>query len=190
MKPEINTVYAMASAMLTEIETNVKNVDDALAPHECTAEIADLEFVLHNLEQQLDRVRKVVAERKRVRIRQLCLRWVVESVDGEPIRTDYCILSPSVVDMPRIPTRSKEMEDGSVDYETYLQFCRDLGLTNEETLKHDLFRPHWPGIAEWVVFLATQGKPLPESLKNRSTIADYRITHRTATKGKVLGAGE
>jgi hypothetical protein len=187
MKKQANQFYRQASEMLAAIESGVKNLDDSIAVTESTEELADLEFLLHSLSEQLERVTKEVNQRKAIRIRQICIRWVATSVDGEPVRTDYCVLTPRVVDMPRIPTRSKEMEDGSIDVERYHQFCRELGVTSDNVLHHDLFRPHWPSLAKWIEFLAEQGKPLPDSLKNVQTIPDYRITHRKATKGRTLG---
>lgn len=99
-----------------------------------------------------------------------CRLYVASGSIGEPIRTEWVTGSPNAKTLPKIPSKKNDLE-------AFTQLCSHFGL-NSEAINYECFRPHWPGMVEYITQCEADFKPLPPGVNKDSLLTQYTVTCR------------
>ena len=159
MKPEAKELYKTALTANMEIQSRFNELKPVIESGGMFS-IEEKVDLLYSVEQMLDiledakkHCRAMVSTLQKI----ICLQYALQSVTGEPVRTDYVTASPMVNNSPRIPSRKTEPE-------AYKALMDALGI-NEEVYNNDMVRPHWPGFVDFVQMKQLEGVALPDHVK-------------------------
>jgi hypothetical protein len=130
-------------------------------------ELADIAYTLQRCRDMLHSMHKQASGSFDLVTRFACVKWAQRG-EGEPIRTEYCTVTPSVRMCAKVPRKEDE---------SYEALMNHLGV-NSDMLKYDTVRPHWPGLVDYITERLTEGKPLPPGVDPNTKYPVYSITIR------------
>lgn len=161
VKKAHNEAYALISDLPDETKSCAnlcELVDTAYAMKQIVLLVKDIENEAKRLEETA--------------IQIACALWAMTSTTGEPIRTEYCTGSPDIKQMASIPNRNRNPE-------LYEKFMDSLGVPRDLWAgEGEAFRPHWPGLVEYISERQRTGKPLPEGVDPSRMYPVYKLTCR------------
>ncbi len=167
MLPEFVKVYETAKTLHRELYQQLNEVKVLLPKLTDDKEIADATYALRKAREYLDDVRQQLFGQEELGVKMTCAAYV-RNMNGEPIRTPYCIASPDVKTMVPLPKPGTE---------AYPAFMQELGVP-EHLWKTDVVRTYWPGLVEFVNTNLSEGKPLPKYADVSRAYSVFKCTYR------------
>lgn len=139
-------------------------------------EAVDIAFLLREMADYLDDLRKEMNKVRVIIEKVTCMRWMQTSLNDDPtksaqsIQGDLAVGTPHLKMAATLPNRHK-------DPEAYVKFMNQIGVSGE-ALKRDMVRVHWPLVIDYFTDLSEQGKPLPNGIDTSRTYPLYSLRLR------------
>lgn len=180
MTPEMKQLLDDVEATYQRIYSLVSRVNAAAATCNDLTDLADLCFVAGEGVEHCDDLRKECQKMKDNATYRLYFMWLHEQT-GEPIRTEYCTVTPSVKMRPELPNRKKNPAEFAKVME-YFAVPKDLWHC-ETTNDRPALDFNYNGMIEYVTRLVVDGHPLPPGLDATKLSPIYTVRVRRSTKG-------
>lgn len=133
--------------------------------------LADIRFVTYHLERLGKEIKKKLCALDDIAIKATCLRWSNSNLEGHPIRTDYATFSPSVTEIPKLPSAKEEPEK-------YQACLKALGVP-DEVIATDMVHISWGSLKDWKENLDLNGLPMPEEFGDQLyPVYAVRVSHK------------
>lgn len=133
-------------------------------------ELADLGFMMREISNFADGMRKDCDRLQTLAGNLLCARQAEESATIQSVATPYCTAIPKVEWYSSVPKKEK-------DPEKYYAITDFLGIPRE-VADVEAVRVHWPGWSEFLTNYQSTGKPLPEGLPQEDVKPIYKVSYR------------
>lgn len=172
MHRKVREAHAAAHEAIVRMTSEVKDCLDI-------KELADFAYATQDAWKLADDTRKQLNILHELVEKIAGVLWATTSMDGEPIRTEYCTATPNPKPIATIPKRS-------TDPEAYKTLMLHLGvpeaLLNTDNEDKEVIRPHWPGFVDYLTRELAAGRPLPPGIHPDKTYMKYNLSIR-AKKG-------
>lgn len=156
------SLKAMHEAVFRDILRTREPVENRQIKSE---DLVDMAYVLREMAALADDIRRECAAHQGLMEKAACIEWVVRNDPTGPIRGELAVGTPDLKQMSSLPKPKTE----PAEYRAMMLY---LGVP--ENL-HDVVRPHWPAMVDWISDLTAQGKPLPPGIDLTKTYPVYRL---------------
>jgi hypothetical protein len=162
MKSSDKSVYAHVRKVHASLCMVIPDVERDLVQNNLQG-VADTVYAMKEALKFVDHIKKEIGRVQKLAEKLCCLGWVTKG-DGQPVRTDYCIGSPNVEEVPKTPKEGTE---------EYSQLIKYYGVPEGTP-----FRPHWPALLKRVSADLANGLPIPPGCDPNATWSVYSVTTR------------
>lgn len=170
--PKAKDFYRAVLESYMTLQEHMKELEVALKSQTKLVDLADCDYAIDRAYELADTMRKKIKHLGELSTKLTVIKYLTDpTTTGDPIRTEYVTVSPSMVLVPQVPSREKAPEH-------YEQFMRDLGVSDEESIKSGVVAPHWPKLVEHITKLAENGEPLPAGCDPSKTYPVYDCKRR------------
>lgn len=137
---------------------------------------ADLAFLMREISNMMDHLRKETADRRRMLDRIMCIVWTKQCEEDDSvtrsIHGELATATPKIKMAANVPSPKN-------DPKGYQLLCEHFGL-DSVAIEEGLMRVHWPSLTEHISQLAEDGLPLPPGVN----IESMKPVYSTTLKGK------
>lgn len=158
-----NTAQAAHKAAFIELS----RLKDAVRANPDLNEIVDCIAILKKAEELMKDAKSEILKGYEIFEKVACHIYVKAGITGEPIRTDWVTGSPDAKTIPKLPT----IKNNPKEYEELLKF---FGVS-EQAIHSEAFRPHWPGMVEYITNCEANFQPLPPGINKNDLETKYTV---------------